>query len=99
MDCIVSPAEKAELQGGVFPIKVSGQELLFGGDIIISANGKSLDSPTAYGAFVNSLRVGDNVKLTVYREGKKRKVEWILPERPILPGDIPNDCAAAFQYE
>jgi serine protease Do len=94
-----SPAEKAELRGGVLPIKVAGQELLFGGDIIVSANGKSLDNQLAYETFVTSLKVGDNVKLTVYREGKKHRVSWVLPERPVLPGDIPNECSAAFQYE
>ena len=62
-------------------VKVAGQELLFGGDIIVSANGKSLSSPAAYQEFVNSVKVGDSVKLTIHRDGKNHKVEWILPER------------------
>lgn len=94
-----SPADTAGLRSGILPIKVAGQELLFGGDIILSANGKALDSDAVYQGFVKSLKVGDTVKLTIYREGEKHKVEWLLPERPMLPGDTANDCATAFPYE
>jgi len=35
--------------------------------------------------------VGDTVHLTLYHEGTRREVEFSLPERPILPGDVPPD--------
>lgn len=31
------------------------------------------------------------VNLSFYREGKQHKVEFILPERPILPWDLPHE--------
>jgi len=37
---------------------------------------------------IRSLKVGDRIHLTLYREKKTRKVEFILPERPILPHDL-----------
>jgi S1-C subfamily serine protease len=35
-----------------------------------------------------SLKVGDKVKLEYWREGQTHTAEVILPERPILPGDV-----------
>ena len=40
---------------------------------------------------VRSLKVGDKVNLTLYRGMKSRTVEFDLPERPILTGDLPPD--------
>jgi putative serine protease PepD len=84
-----SPAEQAGLRGGTLPITIADEEFLFGGDIITAANGQSLDDPERFEKFTRSLKIGDTVRLTFYREGKKQTVELRLPERPILPGDIP----------
>lgn len=84
-----SPAQRAGLEGGELPIKIAGVEFLFGGDIITAANGQSLSDPEKFFTFVRSLKVGDKVRLVIFREGKTLKVEFVLPERPILPGDLP----------
>ena len=84
-----SPAEQAGLCGGELPIKIAGEEFLLGGDIITAANGQPLNDAEKFEKFVQSLRVGDKVRLTFHREGKKHEVEFTLPERPILPGDLP----------
>jgi hypothetical protein len=34
--------------------------------------------------------VGDTLRLTVYRQGKYMDLEYVLPERPLLPGDLPG---------
>ena len=39
------------------------------GDQIVSANGKAVDDPIAFGAFLRSLRAGDTIELTVRRGG------------------------------
>jgi serine protease Do len=83
-----SPAEKAGVQGGMMPIRIAGEELLLGGDIVTAANGTPLNDPEKYTKFVQSLKVGDKVRLNLYREGKIRMVEFRLSERPILPGDL-----------
>jgi serine protease Do len=83
-----SPAEKAGVRGGILPIRIAGEELLLGGDIITAANGQPLDDPEKYTKFVKSVRVGDKVRLALYREGKINMVEFRLVERPILPGDL-----------
>ena len=83
-----SPAEKAGIQGGVLPIRIAGEEFLLRGDIITAANGLPLNDHEKYTKFVQSLKVGDKVRLNLYREGKIRVVEFHVVERPILPGDL-----------
>jgi S1-C subfamily serine protease len=86
-----SPAERGGVRGGELPIAIVGAEFLLGGDIITAINGQSLVDPEKFIKLVRSLKVGDKVNLSLYREMKTRNVELALPERPILPGDLPSD--------
>jgi S1-C subfamily serine protease len=86
-----SPAAKAGLHEGELLITIAGEEFLFGGDVITAANGKALDDTEKFTQFIRALQVGDTVRLTLYHEGTTREVEFSLPERPILPGDVPAD--------
>lgn len=79
-----SPAEQAGLLGGDLPISFAGTEFLLGGDIITSANEMALNSRKNLTVFIESLKVGGRVRLTVYREGKSRDVEMGIGERPTL---------------
>jgi len=84
-----SPAQRAGLRGGDLPIKIAGEEFLLGGDIITHANGQPLSEPEKFAMFVRSLKVGDKVRLLIFREGKTKKIELVVTERPILPSDLP----------
>ena len=75
---------------------LSPVRFLFGGDIITAANGKELDDTEKFAQFVRTLKVGDTVRLTLYHDGTTRQVEFNLPERPILPGDVPPDSRRAL---
>jgi len=86
-----SPAERVGVHGGELPITIVGTEFLLGGDIITEINGQSLDNPEKLIKLVRSLKVGDRLNLTLYRALKTRKLEFELPERPILMGDLPAD--------
>ena len=88
-----SPAERVGVQGGHLPITIVGTEFLLGGDIITEINGQSTDDPEKLLKLVRSLKIGDKVSLTLYRGGKTRTVEFDLPERPILAGDLPPDTS------
>ena len=82
-----SPAEEIGLRGGTFPIVIGNNEILLGGDVISEVNGTEItDMETVY-RIARSLKVGDTVQLTYFRDGYPRKAEVVLPERPILPGD------------
>jgi S1-C subfamily serine protease len=91
-----SPAARAGVHEGELLMSIAGEEFLFGGDIITAANGQELDDMERFAQFVRALKVGDTVQLTLYHEGTTRQVEFSLPERPILPGDVPPDSRRAL---
>jgi S1-C subfamily serine protease len=83
-----SPADKIDLRGGSLPIKIGLEEYLLGGDIITKVNDEPLTDMGTVARIAQSLKVGDKVKLEYWREGQTHTAEVILPERPILPGDV-----------
>jgi 2-alkenal reductase len=83
-----SPAEKAGLRGGEHEIAVDGSELLWGGDIVTRINGVRIDTPERLGEAMNALRIGQHVVLEIFRSGRTDRIEYDLPERPVLPGDL-----------
>ena len=85
-----SPAEAADIRGGQLDLMIGGQAMLIGGDIITAINGTRVDSPPRMAEAMRDLKVGDTVRLTVFREGRTREVTCTLPERPLLPGDLPG---------
>lgn len=86
-----SPAERGGVRGGELPIAILGTEFLLGGNIITAINGQILNDPEKFLKIVRSLKVGGKINLSLYREGKTRNVEFTLPERPILAGDLPSN--------
>lgn len=83
-----SPAEKAGLRGGVLPIRYGQKQILLGGDIITRVNDADLNSMNVVLKVLKSLRVGDKIKVTYFRDGLLRTVDVTLPARPTLPGDL-----------
>ena len=83
-----SPADKIDLRGGSLPIKIGLEEYLLGGDIITKVNDEPLTDMGTVARIAQSLKVGDTVKLEYWREGQTHTAEVVLPERPILPGDV-----------
>jgi serine protease Do len=88
-----SPAERAGLHGGQLEIAIGGQEYLFGGDIVTTMNGGRLTSDEKLTEAMRALAVGDTLHLTVFRRGESIDVEYMLPERPLLPGDMPGQSS------
>jgi S1-C subfamily serine protease len=85
-----SPAEIAGLQGGDLPIVIAGEEFLMGGDIIYEINGQPLRDPVQLDNFLDSLKIGDTIRFSVYRAGKRSEVELAVSERPPPPGRFPD---------
>ena len=90
-----SPAEHAGLRGGQLEVVIEGRPILLGGDIITRVNDVKLVSPDALLNVMQALKVGSKVHLTVYRDGATREVDCVLPERPALPGDLPEQRTLA----
>jgi len=90
-----SPAETAGLQGGRLELQVDGQTYLLGGDIVTQINGREIDSSDALTEAMRGLRVGGTLAMRVFRGGSYRDVRYKLPERPLLPGDMPGERTLA----
>lgn len=60
----------AGLRGGKREIQIGNAQLLVGGDLIISIDGKPVDRDDAITRALGKKRTGDSVELTVFRAGK-----------------------------
>ncbi len=88
-----SPAAEAGIQGGELPMSIGPREFLIGGDIVVEANGISVKELDRIVELIPTLTVGKTLKLKLWRNGETREVEYTLPERPLLPGDVPASQA------
>jgi S1-C subfamily serine protease len=88
-----SPADQAKLRGGGLELNIAGRDLLIGGDIITRLNGTRLSSADKVIDALRAVEVGASLSMTLFREGKYLDVKYTLPERPLLPGDIPGKGA------
>jgi S1-C subfamily serine protease len=92
-----SPAEKAGIRGGDIELTLGGSSLLLGGDIVTSVNGASMNQPEKLTNIMRGLKVGSTLRLKLFRQGKYFDVQYTLPERPLLPGDLPDAGSYAPQ--
>jgi serine protease Do len=83
-----SPAEKIGLHSGLLPIVIGTEEYLVGGDVITAVNGKPLTALTDVAQIARSLKVGDKISVTYWRDGEEKTIDVVLPERPVLTGDL-----------
>jgi S1-C subfamily serine protease len=86
-----SPAEAAGMRGGEIEFTLGTISLLLGGDIITSINGVSTTDAEKIAPIMRGLKVGATLTMSVFREGESRQVIYSLPERPLLPGDLPEE--------
>lgn len=79
-----SPADKAGLRGGTRPLVLeSGLEVTVGGDVIIGIQGEPVKTFNDLIAFLSQRGVvGDQVALTIIRNGKEQKIDLTLEARP-----------------
>jgi S1-C subfamily serine protease len=89
-----SPAESAGLRGGDVEFTLGTISLLLGGDIITRINDIPATDVERLAPVMRSLKVGSSLRMSVFREGKTREIAYTLPERPLLPGDLPEEQAA-----
>jgi len=82
-----SPASRAGIRGGDIPAQVNGQTVRLGGDIIVEVEGRKITTSQGLTSAIADKRKGDEVKITLLRDGKRRTVAATLAERPQqLPG-------------
>jgi S1-C subfamily serine protease len=75
-----SAAARAGLRGGRQEVQIGNAELLVGGDLIMSIDGKPVDRNDAISRALATKRSGDSLELTIFRNGKTTNVRVRLSE-------------------
>jgi 2-alkenal reductase len=78
-----SPSDKAGLLGSQKQVEIDGDKINVGGDVIVAADGNSvtgMDGVIDY--LFTSKRPGDQITLTILRDGQQKEVVVTLGERP-----------------
>jgi S1-C subfamily serine protease len=76
------PADKAGIQGGNTSATINGAEVSLGGDIITEVDGKKVAGMDEIIEIVNEAEPGDELELTILRNGQTKKATVTLGERP-----------------
>jgi 2-alkenal reductase len=85
-----SPAAQAGLRGGFEERQFNGESFTFGGDVIVSIDGRPVQTADdVVRAVTERLRPEQAVTFTVYRDGKQRQVRVTLGDRPENPRQGP----------
>jgi len=75
-----SPAARAGLKGGREVVQIGNAQLMMGGDLIMSIDGKPIDRDDAISRTLARKKSGDMVELTIYRGGRTMNVKVKLSE-------------------
>ena len=91
-----SPADDAGLKASAKPFEANGEQIMIGGDVITAVDGKAVETMQDLSAAVKAQKPGDEVELTVLRDGKEiavvvtlgeRKVAQAAPAMPMAPDE------------
>lgn len=77
-----SPAEDGNLRGPRQLVIVGGYRLGVGGDLIIAIDGAPVTDRRSLERAMNRKRAGDNLELTIFRDGRSSKLTIRLGEQP-----------------
>jgi serine protease Do len=77
-----SPADQAGLQGSYQPVTINGQQLLIGGDVIVAMDDQQIANFGDLSTLLQQAEPGQDVALTLLREGNQVEVLVTLAARP-----------------
>jgi len=80
-----SGAAGAGLKAGSEQAVIAGESFRMGGDVIVSADGKSVETIDDLRDVVASHKPGDKIELEIYRGGEKKTVTVTLGRQPTSP--------------
>jgi S1-C subfamily serine protease len=76
------PADDAGIKGATGQATIGGQTVPIGGDIITKVEGKQISGMDEIISAVNGKKPGDEITLTVWRDGQQKDVTVKLGDRP-----------------
>jgi S1-C subfamily serine protease len=77
-----SPADEAGVRGSFMPVEIDGVEVMIGGDIITAVGDAEINSVQSLTQALRPLAAGDEVVLTLLRDGERIELTVTLGERP-----------------
>jgi serine protease Do len=77
-----SPADQAKLHASTQEVTINGQTVMVGGDIITAVEGKAVISLDELRSQIRTYQPGEEVNLTILRDGSALQVPVTLAERP-----------------
>ena len=78
-----SAAAHAGLHGGNQTVQIGNEQLLVGGDLIMSIDGNAIDHSDAISRALSRKRSGDSLELTIFRNGRTMNVRVRLGDEKI----------------
>jgi S1-C subfamily serine protease len=84
------PADEAGLKGGDTSATIEGANVRLGGDIITEVDGKSVGGMEEVINAVNAASPGDEMELTIDRDGETKTVTVTLGVRPDSADEVPS---------
>jgi S1-C subfamily serine protease len=79
----LSPAKKAGILGGDYTTTINGRQITLGGDIIQKADNKDVKNIHELLSYIeNEKKVGDNMVVTVLRNGIQQSINVKLDSNP-----------------
>jgi len=79
------PAEEAGLRGGDGNLNFQAGEYNTGGDVILRVDGQDIVGPNDLARVISAHRPGDEVTLTILRDGDREQLKVTLGKRPESP--------------
>ena len=76
-----SPADIAGLRGGDSVLDLDGEQIIIGGDVIVALDGQSIETVSNLVALLAELQPGENISLSVLRDGEFIDLSVQLGER------------------
>lgn len=77
-----SPADKAGIKGSYKPFESNGRPTLIGGDIITAVDDNAISGIRSLVNLLTELKPGDEVKITLVRDGKSTNIQVTLGQKP-----------------
>jgi S1-C subfamily serine protease len=79
------PAEEAGIKGGGGKLRFQAAPYLTGGDVILQVDDRNIVRPNDLAEVIAAHQPGDEVTLTILRDGEREQVELTLGKRPDSP--------------
>lgn len=77
-----TPADEEGVEGGDATVTVGGEQIRVGGDLIVAVDGTDVEGMGDVIEAIQSKEPGDEIELTLYRDGEERDVSIELTSRP-----------------